>query len=114
MKIITNDFKEALFQGEIRECQKKEKLVAAVKKLITFWGLALISIFIPVLHFVLVPLFILVGIGFFFVQFQKTHLIHRLSFKCPDCDQENRIEKMYFKETVRFRCEACSAQLILN
>lgn len=114
MEIMTNDFKKASFKGEILECSKKEKLRASLKKLGIFWGLMIASVFIPVFHFVLVPLFFFLGIGYFFFQMKQTHMVDHLTFNCPKCEKENKIDKMYFKDSVRFRCQACSTQLILS
>lgn len=114
MEIKTIDFKIAPFTGQIVECTKKDKMEAGFKKLAVFWGIMVASVFIPVFHFVLVPLFFFVGLGFFFQQTKQTHMVKQLSFICPDCGKENKIEKMYFKESIRFRCQHCSTQLILS
>ncbi len=114
MEIMTNDFKKASFQGQVIESSQQEKIKASLKKMLMFWGFALISLFIPVFHFVLVPLFLLLGIGFFFYQMKQSHSIDNLSFNCPACGKENKIKKMHFKDEARFRCQSCSVQLILR
>jgi hypothetical protein len=114
MEIITNDFKKAAVQGQIIESTKQEKMKASAKKLGLFWGLAFASVFIPVFHFVLVPMFLIVGVVFFFQQMKHTHMAKDLVFLCPNCGKENKIEKMYFSDSARFRCQECSTQLILK
>lgn len=114
MQIKTNDFKAAEFTGKISEPSKADRLKESLKKMFIFWGLSIASVFIPVLHFFLVPLFLLMGIGFFFFQMKQTHVMENLKFNCPSCGQENKIIKMYFKDSHRFRCQSCSTQIILS
>ena len=114
MEIKTIDFKVAPFKGQIVECAKKDKLEAGFRKLGIFWGLMIASVFIPVFHFVLVPAFFILGLVFFSQQYKQTHMVKQLTFNCPNCGKENKIEKMYFKDSIRFRCQECSTQLILS
>ena len=56
-----NDFKQNPINGTAEVCSKKTLLVQAVKKVGLFLGLAMVSLFIPLLHFILVPAFLLLG-----------------------------------------------------
>lgn len=84
-----------------------EKLKLAFKKLSLFLMLAIISIFIPVLHFILVPLFLLLSIVFAFREFRiKYRLSLSEAAKCAKC-LENFKSEYLLDDELRLSCEKC-------
>ena len=110
----TNDLKRELLVADILVCQKKYKINLGLKKLALFWGLAIVSIFIPVLHFVLVPAFLITGVVSFFNQFKHTHLINKGEYVCPSCKRDFQIKNIYFSDGHRLNCELCQTQLVIE
>src|SRR6476661_6597993 len=68
----TIDGRERKMQAKIHEIVGKERTRRALKVLGIFWGLAIACVFVPILHFILVPLFTLVGIWLALRAFRNT------------------------------------------
>ena len=64
----------------------------AVKGLAGFWGAMVVSVFIPVAHFVLVPSFFLVGIWQGVRRLKTAELVRGAHGRCPDCGAEQDFE----------------------
>ena len=79
----TNDKKTEYGHGEIHEFNSQEVLVKSVQKLFLFWGLALLSVFLPVVHFVLVPLFLVLGVFFSVRAFKFRRVMKSGDVACP-------------------------------
>ncbi len=77
--------------------------------------LALVSVFIPVLHFFLVPLFLLLSIYQGFSKFKQTRCINLNEEVCPVC--ANTLGSgLGFMEGDRLRttCNACRSKLVIQ
>ncbi|MGZ3690219.1 MAG: hypothetical protein ACXVAX_01875 [Pseudobdellovibrio sp.] len=107
----TNDFKKEILNLEIVPCTKNELVILSFKKLALFWGLAICSVFIPVLHFVLVPSFLIVGVVAFMKQYKNTHLIKGGIYICPECKRDFEMKPIYFMEGKKIDCSLCGTQL---
>ncbi len=91
-----------------------ERLVRAGKVLALCWGLAVAAVFIPIVHFVLVPLFLIAGPVMAYQKYRVTILALRADGCCPECQQQvsialdsgDRIPK-------RTYCPACNKPLQL-
>jgi len=112
--VQTNDFHSSVVQGTARPCTKKELALMSLKKLALFWTLAVVSVVIPVLHFVLVPAFFFIGIFVFFLPFKNTHVLPKGSYRCPKCSATNDLKNFYFNDGRRFTCDSCQVQLKIS
>jgi hypothetical protein len=96
---------------ELKIWDKKEKLVRASKALGIAWGLAIASVLIPILHFILVPLFILSGpIVFFWVASQEQVILGGKG-ECPECHREFEIVRSPVKWPMSDLCNHCQAEI---
>lgn len=111
--IRTNDFKEVAFQGEVLTSNKSERLNLATKKLALYWCIALFCILIPVLHFILVPVFTFVGLFLFLKTLKLQFKLSKLQFTCPACQAQNLHKTLRLDDSLKFNCEQCQAQLVL-
>lgn len=92
----------------------RERLLRALKMLGVLWALALVTVFIPVAHFVLVPTFLLAGPIVAFRRYGMKFALEKVGAVCPACGQEiviplepgDRLPK-------RTYCPACSKPLRL-
>jgi hypothetical protein len=92
---------------QVQFWDKKERNIRALKFWGICWGLALVSIFIPMLHFVLVPGFILAGpIVWFFVLGQESAVLGGEG-TCPHCQAAFKIAKSAYKFPMSDVCNAC-------
>ena len=64
----------------------------AVKGLAIAWGLAVVSVFIPVAHLLLVPGFVIGGIVTFFLRIRQPDSVRAVHGTCPDCGNEQDFE----------------------
>ena len=86
----------------------------AVKGLAGFWGAMVVSVFIPIAHFVLVPSFFGIGIWQFVRRLRRHHLVRAARGACPDCGAEQEFERgagPRFPQAVQ--CRRCHRGLTL-
>ena len=86
----------------------------AVKGLAGFWGAMVVSVFIPIAHFVLVPSFFGIGIWQFVRRLRLQHLVRGAHGRCPDCGAEQDFELSAgsrFPQSVQ--CRQCHRGLTL-
>src|SRR5437868_584948 len=93
--------------AEIRSFSPRAVLTNSLKKLLMFWGAALLSVFLPVVHFVLVPLFFILGIFFAFRARKFRYEIISGQIHCPRCKGAVKIEKAVFFEHHQEICQNC-------
>ena len=112
-KLRTNDFKESEVRAVIKACDKTKMIFLGLKKLSLFWALALFSVMIPLLHFVLVPAFLVVGIVAFLGQYKNEFYTKAANCLCPQCLNQFSLESLYFFDGKKLRCQLCMAQLTI-
>lgn len=71
----------------ILEWSPRQRTIRAFKALGICWGLALFCVFIPVLHFILVPLFFLGGPIAAYVLYRREKTLLGGQGQCPNCQQ---------------------------
>lgn len=115
MKIVlsnnTSKFLETA--SELTILPTKYRLLISFKKFIFFFLLALGTLFIPVLHFILVPLFLCVSV-FMAVQTYKVKykLYIENSTICLDCNVQ--LFKFYLlTDELKFKCASCGTQYLI-
>ena len=76
----------------IREFNREQRMRRALEGLGKWWGVALLSVFIPVAHFVLVPSFLLYGMWQLCQRLGTAELATDAHGACPDCGTEQTFE----------------------
>ncbi|MDQ7003325.1 MAG: hypothetical protein Q9N02_11695 [Ghiorsea sp.] len=94
---------------------EKEQKIRAIKTLFKLWGIAALCILIPIAHFLLVPLFLVMGI----VKSMK--LLHKsedglyAEGSCPACDQHIQLDLENNAELPQWiDCSDCKQAIELN
>ncbi len=116
MKLIltTDTTKHVLFNGELVPLSPIERWKAAVIKLASFMALAFAAIFIPILHFFLVPAALALGIFYFFDSLKKDlQPVVNQPCHCVQCQKVLTFPKLS-SQNCRIKCEGCFAQYILE
>jgi hypothetical protein len=85
----------------------------ALKGLGGFWGAMVVSIFIPIAHFVLVPTFFFVGIWQFLRRLRTRELVKGAHGRCPDCGAEQDFELLSRRLPQSVTCGTCHRGLTL-
>lgn len=90
---------------------KSERVKRALKMLGVLWFVMFIVAFVPVLHFVLVPLFFVLGMVLATTTFLETSMVREAKINCPNCNTEIHIEKETESWPRTIRCSGCSFTL---
>lgn len=112
MKIIllNNSDKFVDLKSQLVPATKKMKIQNGLKKFGLFFGLALASVFIPVLHFVLVPAFLIISAVSFFYGYRVEFQVSEPSaFNCFECSKE-LVLPLLIGSNRRLNCTHCTAQ----
>ena len=76
----------------IHEFRREQRARRAFAVLGKWWGVALLCVFIPVAHFVLVPSFLAYGLWEFFQRIGTAELATGARGTCPDCGAEQQLD----------------------
>lgn len=107
----SNESHGSIVQIQLSEAQARKN---ALKAMALLWGIGVLSIFLPVIHFFSVPLFLIAGLVAFFTLKKRTSRIAETELKCPDCGaniDSNQIE--IGKDIFDTYCESCRTPLRL-
>jgi hypothetical protein len=99
---------------EVVPLTKGSRLGRGLRALAICWGIAIFCILIPILHFVLVPLFLLIGILMFVQQYGQKYFFIAGAIQCPSCQTELKPSNGAFDWPKREICSHCRADLTLN
>lgn len=103
----TGDEQRGEGQVTIEHFRPDQILLNAFKKIGICWLAAVLSIFIPVLHFVLVPAFFILGIYLFRRSFKARARIIRGEISCPKCRHTIAIAAGALMWPVTEICQSC-------
>ncbi|PYO29680.1 MAG: hypothetical protein DMD73_00935 [Gemmatimonadetes bacterium] len=99
----------------IREFNREQRMRRAFAGLGKWWGVALISVLVPVAHFVLVPSFLLYGVWQFFQRLGTAELATDARGTCPDCGAEQTLELApRWRSPQPVTCKQCNRGLRLT
>ncbi|HTR97909.1 MAG TPA: hypothetical protein VMH61_08410 [Candidatus Acidoferrales bacterium] len=94
---------------------RRARLVRAARTLGACWGLAVVAIFLPVLHFVLVPLLLVLGPALGWSRLNEAHSLLRASGSCPGCGGALELKLgQRWRERTMLRCPACGRGIELR
>lgn len=71
--------------ARVRALRLAERGKNALRRLGLFWGLGLLCVLLPLVHFVLVPLFLLLGLYFALATASVERFVVSGSVSCPEC-----------------------------
>lgn len=91
----------------------KARLRRALKGLAGFWGAMVVSVFIPIAHFVLVPSFFFIGIWQFLRRLRQSEQLRGAHGRCPDCGTEQHFELGSARLPQSVTCGSCHRGLTL-
>ncbi len=113
--ILSNDQSQyAEIEGSVHQLTTAERLKYSVRKFIFLFFLAVASVFIPVFHFVLVPLFLLLAV---IMAFKSYKVLLRFEFKkpslCLKCQKE--LPSSYFlNQNLKIKCATCFSHYLID
>ena len=97
----------------------RERIKRSIKIFSLYLGAAVFSVLVPVLHFFLVPLFLLLSVFLSYLKFKEIISMDLRSLTCPECKANLKSGEVGLKEndtSVRLSCDSCRKTLtiILN
>lgn len=99
----------------ILEFDREQRLRRALAGLGKWWGIALLSVFIPVAHFVLLPAFLAYGAWQLVQRLGTAELTAAAHGTCPDCGAEQQLDlPPRWRAPQAVTCRHCSRGLWLN
>ena len=98
----------------LRVWQKRERTLRGLKSLGICWGLAVAAVFLPLLHFVLVPLLLLAGPAAFFWIAGQEQVVLGGSGGCPDCGKTFEIVRSPARWPLSDSCNHCRSQVTIE
>lgn len=104
---ITAGSKTSAGEVSILTWTKRERTARAVKSLAGVWALAAFSILVPVLHFFLVPGFLLAGPLLATFLYRQHSTVSGGNGTCPACGKPFEIVKARDEWPLRDICNAC-------
>ena len=97
---------------QLRHYSTGERIFRAAKFFFLFALLAVASAFIPILHFLLVPLFSFIAVGAAAAMVLQTTEVAEALGPCPYCGQTTVLKRALVQGEFRDSCEHCR-QLIM-
>lgn len=85
-----------------------QRIGRAAIRLVVCWALAVATVFVPLLHFVLVPGFAVLGPVLAFLAFRPTVKVTSPTVTCPRCGERSTIEDGTTGWPATLRCSHCS------
>ncbi len=105
---------DAAALATLRHRNRRDRLVAVVKTWAICWLAAVAAVFLPVLHFILVPSLLIGGPIYALAQGNEHTTLMRATGKCPACDAPVVLtQKRRAVPTIAFRCDSCGRPLEL-
>ncbi len=98
----------------IHQLSPRERSLRALKMLAICWGLALVAVLMPVLHFVLVPGFLIVGPIAGWLAWRRTESLMGGMVVCPKCSQSYDVGDGGVQWPLQAQCTACRAVVSLS
>ena len=99
----------------VRDWSRPERTARAVRTLASCWGLAVLAVFLPVLHFVLVPSLLVAGPLAALAKLREHASVLGASGACPACGSAQRFAVSgALRERTPLRCESCGRAVELR
>src|SRR5690606_26116863 len=115
-KIVFEDGHEAVYNLASGAFNYSSRLMKALVAFSGFAVAALVSIAIPVLHFVLVPGFLIAAFVFSYLKFNQVSYVYLKDFNCPMSANplnENLVYQTKSKGSTKLYCSECRKSMKL-
>ena len=112
--LISSDGKRGIAIIEILKLNKFQRILRSVWRGILLLTLSALSIAIPMLHFILVPIGLLITLVVSYSAFQVKEILVSGSGQCPSCNNNITIHQRNYKLPFSDVCEHCGRQLTIK
>jgi hypothetical protein len=113
--LISSDLnKKTIALVDLEEITFLKRIFVAAFYFLFFCLIAGVSVIVPLLHFILPPLFLAIGLYISIKKFRVKTLIVRGAGLCPECSQEILIWKRPYLSKFNDVCENCRRELTIT
>lgn len=96
---------------QIADLTAKARWLRALKCLLAGLTFGAITAFIPILHFVLVPVAVGCGLLLFYKNISNRHVRSAKELLCPDCGENFKLQAAPFNWPIQVNCISCRSQI---
>jgi hypothetical protein len=112
--ITTLDSKETQANLERQHFSQQDRVRNALKYWLGLWGVALPTLFIPIVHFLAFPVLIISGIYMGVKSLRMQSKIMGVKGTCPNCGNPIVVKKTMRELPLKEICRSCRIQLIIK
>lgn len=96
----------------VTQLSQPERLKKSIKTFGVIFAMTLVSVLIPVFHFVLVPLFLIASVVLATRQYNKVYAFDLNGVRCPKCNEDLKERLLTTKENkLSVYCFSCRRSL---
>ena len=99
---------------ERRDLSKEERVARGMRIFGIFFGAAFLCVFVPVLHFILPPLSLIIGTILAINEYNGRSEVMRGEITCPNCKKVMEMPKETEEWPLSKRCTGCSFNLTID
>lgn len=100
---------------QVRHRDARQRTTRALATLAACWGLAIVAVFLPLLHFILVPGLLVLGPVLAWSRWHEGNTLLSATGPCPGCEVAQRFSLgQPWRERTMLRCESCGRRLELR
>ncbi|MCB0359520.1 MAG: hypothetical protein KDD44_07780 [Bdellovibrionales bacterium] len=114
VEILTTAGRESNGSVHQERWRSARRVRTAAKTMLLFLALAAVSVFIPGLHFFLVPGFLLAAFVGGGIAFSRGTTVAAKNVPCPNCGQMALFERENPKWPLHVHCEHCDAEMSIR
>lgn len=114
LRIIGSPGRERIDSAVVELWSPGTRLVHGAKVLGVCWLISAITIFVPVAHFILVPLFFLGGIAGIVWRARQKGVFRASRLTCPQCEHNLGLDGELFELPLYRECPGCSQRLFIE
>ena len=114
VRVLGQNDRQSLGEVTFQAWDQKTRLKRALKSLMTGFGFMLVAVFIPGVHFILVPLLLLGSPIFSYFVYNQESAILGGSSLCPACGKEFKIVKSKNIWPLKDVCAFCQENVTIE
>lgn len=114
IQVYTQRDKSSIRDLSAHVFSQQERMKRALTRLFTFLGLAIVSVLIPVAHFVLVPLFLMLAPFLTVKTYKEEVVLDACTLECPECRQVTQISKSSGQWPLHNTCSHCRNRIYFD
>jgi hypothetical protein len=114
VRVMTSNGKTASGEVTLQHWDQQARMKRALRILGILWGIAVVTVFIPLAHFLLVPGFLIAGPIVAFKVYEQDRAILGGQCICPECGQAVTLVQAKDRWPLSDLCSKCQSALTVE